>query len=119
MSRFGKCDHPQCEGHLSKFENCLAEALYNWGEFEDTAGDMDYGSWCHLIISEGSFTIPKDQGVSFDLHVQGPLYAVLDCDDQGGVDLGGFDTEQSARDYFDRFVYDYDLWVGAGEYVGA
>lgn len=118
--RHGRCEHPKCEGHFAKFENCLSEALYCFGEFEDTAGEVDYGVVTHLIIEHGGFALPHEvNGLSFDLIVAGPLYAVMTCDDQGFVDLSGFDTEALARDAFDAYTIDYAEWLEARESVGA
>lgn len=117
--RHGDCEHPKCQGHLAKFENCLSEALYCWGEFDDRAGDVDYGLVAYLFIEHGSFTIPAMMGVSFDLNIEGPLYAIMECSDSGFVGLSGFDTEALARDAFDAYTIDYAEWMEARENVGA
>lgn len=117
--RFSKCDHPECTGHLAKFENCLSEGLYNADDWTESTGDADYGLTVSLIIMDESFTLPAYvSGLSFDLHVRGPLYAVMTCDDQGFVELTGFDTEALARDCFDREADEYGAWVEASESVG-
>ena len=116
--RFDKCEHPECGGHSAKFDNCLSEALYCWDQWDDTSGDVDYGTTVGLIISHESFTIPAgESGLMFDLNVAGPLFAMQDVSSDGLVSLRAWDTEEDARAGFDRFTYHYDLYLESVEGV--
>lgn len=109
----------QCEGHFSKYSDCLTQALHqasagmaSWADEEGGDVESPYGfRW--LIIAKDQITVTSnDWEGGFDLHVAGGQYFVIVENDQGFVRRFDFATEDEARADWHLFDTFYGEWLG-------
>lgn len=104
-----KCDNPTCTGHLAKFDDCRAEALYvaSLDSADETTGTTDYRGHFALLIMTEAETLPVDDGVTVE--VPAGNY-VVQSHDSGAISLITFDTEAEARALMDSESDLYGEW---------
>lgn len=108
------CEFPKCTGHLSKFPNCLAEALYEVAEdFSDERfGDVDWGFYA-LFLFRKSAVIPAGEWgglTGADMTIGAGQYLILHESTSGLVSLYSYDMAVSAENRFDELMREFDLW---------
>ena len=105
----GKCDNPGCDGHLGKFPDCIAEAL--WGiDQDDQTGTTDWEAWYALYRF--------DQAETHPVHVYAPNLTVTipaatyiaGEDDRGAVFYTGYTDPAAARQAWDDINARYAEW---------
>ena len=111
-----KCDTPiisgpECDGHLGKFDDCLAEALYGWSldSADASTGDSDFEGHLSLIIVghdastliEGRFT--REVAVPADNYL-------LWTASTGAVTLSTVDDVEAAWEIFRHNDARYGMW---------
>lgn len=113
-----KCDNPKCQGHLGKFNDCLAETLYTLdmysGADETTGSTEAYGYYTLLIFNEDE-KIDKDPALDYPLDTVPKGYYLLMSNDQGFVHLATYPTEAEARAVFDDAAAQYSTWLDENE----
>jgi len=112
-----KCDTPiisgpECDGHLGKFDDCLAEALYEWSLDGTDAhtGDSDFEGHLSMILVESDTTATIDpDGVARVVAVPAGNYLLWTAS-TGAVTLTVADTAEEARNIFQACDTRYSLW---------
>lgn len=108
LSALPKCDNPECPGHLSKFDSCIAEAIY-YSSLNDGGGDGSTGTGDF----EGHYTLYV---VRLEEEADGERVAipagnyVLHEASSGQVSLWKYDTPELAQAEFDAAEARYDAW---------
>jgi hypothetical protein len=121
------CEFPKCTGHLSKFPNCLAEALYEVAEdFSDERfGDLDWGFFALFIFHESAVIPAGEWGglTGADMHIGAGQFLILHESTSGLVSLHSYDMAVTASNRFDELMREFDLWsavdseIMEGEFV--
>jgi hypothetical protein len=118
------CGLLECNGHLSKYDNCLTEALHEscsamvgWADEEGGSCDSPYGyRW--LILGHDSIEVKAfDWSGGFDIRTVPGTYLIITTTDQGFVYLESFDTADEAKAAYDEFDRLYGIWSEANEYA--
>jgi hypothetical protein len=112
-----KCDTPiisgpGCDGHLGKFDDCLAEALYEWSldGADASTGDSDFEGHLSLIIVDTDTTAAIDpDGVAREVAVPAGNYLLWTAS-TGAVTLSTADTVEGAWEIFRHNDARYALW---------
>ena len=117
------CVVPGCTGHLGKFSNCLAQALWNLGEnYADESGGNTEAHGFHMMflfrhntwlsdMAEGSF----DWCDTPDFQIAGDTYVILTEASSGQVFGEAFESEGHARDAYDAYDRAYGEWSEINE----
>lgn len=106
------CHQDGCRGHMGKFENCLAEAIWQWwmnGWAADETGDTDlWGAYYALFIVAKSEWVCIPDGPTVTVPVGAYILVTLES---GAVELWRYDTESDAREEFDAQDREYGIWL--------
>lgn len=107
------CTTEGCPGHLWKFSDCVAEAVYEWsldGSAVEQTGDVEFeGHFSLFIVPEDEPTRIDPGGDNRPVTVPAGWY-ILYCADSGAVDLWSYDTERDARTEFELHDLAYSNW---------
>lgn len=108
-----RCDTPSCPGHLGKFADCVAEALWvlsmDSSQDEQTGDAIDWHMWAGLFVLESSELVEVEDARSVEI----PAGAyVLVTGTTGFVDYSRYDSESDARDAFSAIDRDYSEFLG-------
>lgn len=105
-----------CEGHLGKFDSCLAEALHGWTldesyhERDDATGDSDFeGHVTAIIVERGEDVTIDPDGVARTVRVPAGNYLVFVAS-SGAVTLAETSTAQEAREIVRVNADRYHAW---------
>ena len=112
LSPLPKCDDPGCQGHLGKFSDCRAEAVYGWsldGFADESTGTGDFEGHYALFI------VPEPQNARVDPEqdrmVTVPAgHYILHESGTGSVSLWTYETEAEARAEFDAALDRYSAY---------
>ncbi len=112
-----KCDTvivsgPGCDGHLGKFDSCLAEAIYEWSldDADARTGDCDFeGHLTLVLIPQPTTTVVDPDGIAREVAVPAGNYLLWEAP-SGAVSLGTTATPEQAREIFRETERRYDLW---------
>jgi len=100
-----------CAGHISKFADCKAEALWSGGldYADDDTGSCDFEG--HVML----FAFDQTEGI--DIDHDGKRLAlvprgnyILFTAPGGGVSLWEYESRTAAMDEFDRWQQRYEEW---------
>jgi hypothetical protein len=108
-----KCDNPGCQGHLAKFDSCLAECLYSFAMDEnDYTGSSDFGVWCTTpLVFEVDQVEDIDPYADASVTVTIPWGVYLvSSNDQGFVYCVRYETIETAQAEYDRIDVAYSEW---------
>lgn len=100
------CNREKCTGHLGKFNNCVAEALWILalnGMHDGETGDSDTTGHYSLVIIEKATEIDISEmpNASDIVEIPAGFYLLLTVS-SGAVHLMEHDSEEAARNEFDR-----------------
>lgn len=112
-----KCDTPiisgpECDGHLGKFDDCLAEALWEWSldSADASTGDSDFEGHLSLIIVDADTTSTIDpDGVAREVAVPAGNYLLWSAS-SGAVTLSTADDAEAAWEIFRHNDTRYGMW---------
>lgn len=118
------CPVPGCSGHLGKFADCLAQALWCLGEdyADESGGDSESVGYCMLFLfGETTWisSLAKDMFAYLDVpdFAFGPTtYVILTEVSSGQVSMEGFDNANDARAAYDAHDRAYGEWSEANDY---
>lgn len=103
---------PPCDGHLGKFDNCLAEALWEISlEDHNSTGDGDFEGHYGLVVIVGGdedYTVNSD-GQARTVTIPEGNYIVRTWT-TGGVSIWTYDTPAEAEAEWHAAGGRYDLW---------
>lgn len=114
----GRCEMKQCNGHMAKFDNCLAEALYELGDMyaDEHCGDTDGPGYMWLFLFDDSHRVePEEWSGMFGFTIAAGTYVTLFTNDQGFVYLTGYLRREEAQAAYDEFEREYSLWAESVE----
>lgn len=99
----------ECEGHLGKFDDCLAEALYAWSLnwVVDSAGSTDFEGHVTLVVVGGP--TPTDLDTGRVVVVPTGVYLVWTAS-SGAVTVTEVDSEQVGQEVIDVNAERWSLW---------
>lgn len=107
---------PPCDGHLGKFDDCLAEALYEWTldeayhERDDATGNGEFeGHVTALIVEQDEEATIDPDGVARTVLVPAGNYLVF-VGNSGAVTVATTDTAEEAREIIAVNAQRYALW---------
>lgn len=114
MNDLPKCDESTCPGHLGKFSDCVAEAVYEWsmdGVADEVTGSIDFQGHYSLYIVERPEDVVIGLGTpdARDMVVPAGNY-LLHVATSGAVSLWNYSTEEAARNEFKAADEAYTAW---------
>lgn len=112
VSSVARCDHPQCEGHLGKFQSCRDEALYFASmEADASAGSCDYEGHVALVTLETAEVLPITEGsdTPHEIEIEAGHY-VIGTATSGAVDVTRYDTLTEATAIIDNAADRHYRW---------
>lgn len=113
MNDLPKCDAEGCPGHIGKFSDCIAEAVYQWsleGCADDgQTGSIDYQGHYSLFIVTHDQEVWLDDTGDRKVPVPAGNY-ILHSATSGAVTLWNYETEESARNDFASAEAAYAAW---------
>jgi hypothetical protein len=101
-----------CPGHLGKFDDCLAEALWEWSldDADGTTGTGDFEGHTALIIAYQDETVVIDpDGDTREVLVPAGIYLLFEAS-TGIVTYMIAENKEQARAIFDANDERYALW---------
>lgn len=108
-----KCEQTGCQGHFGKFQDCLAEAVWEQslhGFSESTGSTEAYGYFTLMIYAEDHYVVLDSRGIT----VPAGAY-VVESTESGTVYLYAYPTEADARKFFEAVDAEYGEWLEIGE----
>lgn len=117
------CDRafPECRGHSGKFDNCLAESLYEQcagmiGWADEEGGSTEYQGYMWLILGVDSIEITADEwSGGFDIRTVPGTWLTLLTTDQGFVYLTGYNSRDDAQAAYDEHIRAWEIWDAAND----
>lgn len=98
------CNREKCQGHLGKFNNCVAEALWVLalnGMHAGETGDAETAGHYSLMIIAKDTEIDISESNTDIVVIPAGFYLLLTVN-SGAVHLLEHESEESARNEFDR-----------------
>lgn len=108
------CELGPCGGHIAKFDNCLAEALYELGTdyAEEHCGNaIDWDGYAMLFCFDKSHRVKAgDWSGMFAFTISAGTYVIIHTAPSGAVTMTGYLTREEAQEAYDEFEREYALW---------
>jgi hypothetical protein len=112
-----KCEVPSlngvdCDGHLGKFGDCLAQALWEWSldGLGDGTGSGDFEGWTHLFdVERDTPAMIEPDGIAREIEVPAGAY-LLFVSTVGAVTYMLADSAEQARAVFQVAEERYEAW---------
>lgn len=106
------CGQQGCQGHMSKFSDCLTEAIWQLsmdGGADETTGDAtDWGAHFQLFTFTSEETVTVDNGPTVTVPVGAYILVTYSS---GSVYCWEYGNDAEAREEFDAQAREYGKWL--------
>jgi hypothetical protein len=108
-----RCDNPGCRGHLGKFPDCIAEALWQLDPDEST-GNTDWEAWYGLFQFDAPEDVTLHAWPNVTVTIPTATY-IAGEDSRGAVFYTAFMDSEAARKGWAAIEASYSEWLGDDE----